>query len=214
MRRGPYLPLEGLPAPDALFELTPAVTRQLQRGHTPDMVVVDEQVTPAPDGTVRLDLPRWDVMWEVKTGRGGWPKLDKHGKPMKHRRVWDALKGNQRNAHWAQRNTATREVIAAVVNAAKRAGLRPCAHLTVRLVWAPGDWRRADDDNLWGFQKVCCDGLARGPRSRKLADVKGLHLVPDDTREHMEKLAPLIKRPPKGQTGPSGLWLEVQVDPL
>lgn len=207
------LPLEGLPAGDGLFALDKSTYQQLQgrRGQPADAVIVNEPV-PGADGFIRLDLPRWDTMWEAKKGRNGWPKVNPTTrKVIKQRRVWDALKGNARTAHFAQRHKAVREVIGAVVDVAARAGLSPCAHLTVRLVWAPGDWRVADDDNLWHLQKVCCDALARGPkRVKALADVKGLHLVPDDTRQYMDKLAPLIHRPPKGQTGPSGLWLEVK----
>lgn len=213
MRNGQYLPLEGLPAPDALFELTPAVTRGLQRGHRSDVVTQDEPIL-LPDGVIRLDLPRWDTAWEARTRRGGWPRIDpKTGKVLKHRKVWDALKGNARNAHYAQRHKAVVEVIGAVVDVAKRAGLVPCAHLTVQLVWQPGKNMRADEDNLWHLQKVCCDGLARGPRGKR--PVPGLQLVSDDRQPWMTKLPPRIDWPPAGhKVGPSGLWLEVQVDPL
>jgi hypothetical protein len=203
-----HLPLEGLPGADALFDLTPALTKQLTRGHRADVVLLDEPVD-LPSGAVRLDLPRWDIAWEAKKGRGGWPKIDpKTRKVIKHRKVWDALKGNARNAHFAARHKAVQEVISAVVATARRAGLRPCDHLTVQLVWQPGRNMRADDDNLWHLQKVCCDGLARGPQGKH--PVPGLRLVPDDTRRYMEKLAPRIEWPPEGQkSGPSGLWLEV-----
>ena len=196
--------------PDALFDLTPALTRELVR--KPDMGVIEQPATPLPDGWIRLDLPRWDTAWEAKRDRRGWPKVDpKTHKVVKHRKVWDALRGNARPGHFAVRHKAVREVIHAVVDAARRAGLggmpRCAAHLTVQLVWAPGDHRRADDDNLWQLQKVCCDGLARGPQGKR--PTPGLRLVPDDTRKYMTKLAPRIDRPPEGQTGPSGLWLEV-----
>jgi len=208
------LPLEGLQPADGLFALDRSTYQQLQgrRGPAADAVIVDDP-TPDAAGFIRLDLPRWDTAWEPKMQAGRrWPAVNpRTGKVIKQRKVWDALKGNARTAHFAQRHKAVREVIGAVVDAAKRAGLVPCQHLTVRLVWAPGDWRVADDDNLWHLQKVCCDALARGPkRVKALADVQGLHLVPDDTRQYMDKLAPLIHRPPKGQTGPSGLWLEVK----
>jgi hypothetical protein len=170
------------------------------RGPVADLVILDD---PVPGGGMRLNLPRWDTAWEVKTGRGGWPKVNaKTSKPVKHRVVWDALMGNARNAHWSARAKAARLVIAAVIDIGTRAGLKPCQHLTIRLVWAPGDWRTADEDNLWNLQKVIADGLARGPRR----DLPGLRLVPDDVAQWMTKLAPRIDRPPT----PPGLWLEVQ----
>lgn len=156
--------------------------------------------------TYRLDLPRWDAMWQIKTRRGGWPVISKRtGKPIRHRVVWDALKGNARTGHWAQRSMAVRQVIAAVAEEANRVGLRPCRHLAIRLVWAPGDNRTADEDNLWHLQKVCADALARGPRK----DLPGLRLVPDDTAEWVTKLAPRIDRTPV----PAGLWLELAIRP-
>jgi hypothetical protein len=153
---------------------------------------------------IRLGLPNWSTAWEVKTGRGGWPKVEpKTGKVIKHRKVWDALNGNSRNGHYAARHKATKEVIKAVVDAATLAGLRPCQHLTVQLVWAPGDNRRADRGNLNPLQKACLDGLVRGPRK----DLPGLHLVPDDTDQWVEELMPRIDRPPT----PPGLWLELRL---
>lgn len=186
---------------DGLFELTPTMTRALAKGRRADP---DVPPGPLPEGVVRLDLPRWDTAWEIRKGRGGWPRVDpKTHKVMKKRVVWDALKGNARNQNFHARHKASQEVIAAVVRVATGAGLRPCDHLTVRLVWAPGKVMRADDDNLWQLQKVCCDALARGR-----SDIPGLHLVPDDSRKFMEKLAPRIDWPPV----PGGLWLEVTVD--
>jgi hypothetical protein len=171
-----------------LFGLAPAVTRTL---------------TVPRDGVIRLDLPNWSTAWEIKTGRGGWPKLNPTtGKVIKHRKVWDALAGNARPGHWSQRHTAVKEVILAVVNAATTAGLQPCQHLTIQIVWAPGHHRKADDDNLWHIQKAAADALARGPRK----DLPGLHLVADDDQQWMAKLAPRIDRPPSAP----GLWLEVQ----
>jgi crossover junction endodeoxyribonuclease RusA len=101
----------------------------------------------------------------------------------------------------------TRMVRGDVTNLARAAGLhriRGIRHVTVCLVWAPGDRRRRDEDNLYPLLKVCCDALARGPRR----DWIGLELVPDDTPEHMTKLAPRIEPPP----APRGLRLEVALD--
>jgi hypothetical protein len=192
--------LFGEPVSDALFELTPKLTKKLAH-----RAPVHSTVTAVPlgEGVIRLDLPRWDTAWKVRTRRGGWPRIDPvTNKVLKHRPVWDALRGNARNAHYAQRLNATREVIAAVIDAATHAGLRPCNYLTVQLVWAPGDGRRADEDNLVALQKVCCDALARGR-----SDIPGLQLVPDDTSKWMRKEMPRIDRPPV----PQGLWLEIQV---
>lgn len=149
-----------------------------------------------------LTLPNWSTAWEVKTGRGGWPKINpKTGKVIRHRPVWEPLQGNARNPHWSARAKATRTVIDTVVGLATKAGMRPCRHLTIQLVWAPGDNRHADEDNLWGLQKVVADGLARGPRK----DLPGLRLVPDDDARWMTKLGPRIVRPPH----PPGLRLLV-----
>lgn len=186
---------------DALFDLTPKVTKTIARPGSP-------VGTPSPErrgDVVVLHLPRWDQAWEVATRRGGWPKIDpKTRKVIKRRKVWDALRGNSRNAHYAQRHNATKEVIEAVVDVARRAGLhhiKDATHVKVELVWAPGDHRRADEDNLWHLLKVCCDALARGR-----TDLPGLHLVPDDDSRYMLKV-PRIERPPK----PPGLRLEVTI---
>ena len=176
-------PLEGLVLPGPRHQLPPA--------HRAGQLLI-------------VPLPRWDMDWQVKTGRGGWPKVNtKTGKVVKWRPVWDPLWGNPRsNTHW-QRAKAVPQVITAVVDAATRAGLEPCQHITIRLVWAPGDNRHADPDNLWRLQKTCCDALARGPRK----DLPGLRLVPDDDSRWMDKLGPRIDRPPT----PAGLWLEMTV---
>jgi crossover junction endodeoxyribonuclease RusA len=207
-RATPAVDIFGEPftADGALFELTPRVTKSLTRPTTLGGVV-PPALPPEWDGnTVRLHLPRWDIAWEARTRRGGWPVVDRRtGKVVKHRKVWEALQGNAR-VHWSQRHAATKEVIGALSAAAQAAGLRPCRYLTVRLVRVVPDGRTADEDNLWPFFKVCCDALARGPRK----DLPGLHLVPDDTSRYMNKLAPRIQRTP----GMTGLWLEITVGSL
>lgn len=116
-----------------------------------------------------------------------------------------ALWGNTR-VHWRQRSVDTQQVRSDVMRLAQGAGvhrLGPIGHVTVELVWAPGDRRRRDADNLWPLLKACCDALARGPRR----DWTGLELVPDDTPEHMTKLAPRIEPPPA-----KGMWLVLGLD--
>ncbi|MDN5916625.1 MAG: hypothetical protein L0I76_16235 [Pseudonocardia sp.] len=118
--------------------------------------------------------------------------------------MWDTLHANARPGHWAQRSSATAEVIHAVILLAKAQGLHHITgarYVRVELVWSPGDRRRADEDNLFPLVKVAADALARGRR-----DLPGLHLVPDDTSEWMGKSA-RIARPPE----PAGLWLHVAV---
>jgi hypothetical protein len=150
-----------------------------------------------------LTLPNWSTAWEVRTGRGGWPKINpKTGKVIRHRAVWEPLQGNARNPHWSARAKATRTVIDTVVRVATRAGMRACRHLTIQLVWAPGDMRRADRGNLMALQKACLDALARGR-----SDIPGLRLVPDDSDRWVEELVPRIARPPQ----PPGLWLQLWV---
>lgn len=188
--------------PDTLFELPP-VPRGQPRARRVDHLILGDQFPTDSADPVRLELPRWDTAWEAKKGRNGWPKVNpKTGKVIRWRPTWDPLWGNPRsNSHWSVRAKAVRVVIAAVGVAATRAGLKPCQHLTIQLVWSPGDNRHADEDNLWRLQKVLADGLARGPRK----DLPGLRLVPDDDSRWMTKLGPRVERPPV----PGGLWLEV-----
>lgn len=111
------------------------------------------------------------------------------------------LTQNQRH-HWSVRNRKTREIRETVAWLAKAARIPVCEHLTVQLVWAPGDRRRRDGDNCAPTVKACVDALARGPRK----DLIGLDLVPDDTPEHVTVLPTLIEPPPHEP----GLWLIVE----
>lgn len=150
-----------------------------------------------------LLLPRWDLAWEPRVRRGRLT-TDRAGKPRRERKVWEALSGNARVGHWSARAKATREVHDAVILLARAKGLHritDASFVDVRLVWGPGDHRRADALNLAPLVKAAADALARGR-----ADLPGLHLVPDDTDRWMRQL-PHIARPPH----PAGLWLEVTV---
>lgn len=103
--------------------------------------------------------------------------------------------------------TPTRMVRADVTNLARAAHLhrlgRPFRFVDVELVWAPGERRRRDDDNLFGLVKVAADALAGGPRKDRVS----IDLVADETSEFMRK-ACRIAPPPT----PKGMWLEL--DPL
>jgi crossover junction endodeoxyribonuclease RusA len=111
------------------------------------------------------------------------------------------ITANQR-LHWSVRSRLTGEIRSTVAWLARAAKIPSGRHLTVELVWAPGDRRRRDADNPWPTLKACCDALARGR-----ADLIGLDLVPDDTPEYMEKLPPRIVPPPHAP----GMWLMVTV---
>lgn len=107
--------------------------------------------------------------------------------------------------HWSARARATAQVRADVTALAKQAGLHRLGnveHVTVQLVWAPGDNRRRDSDNLYPLFKVGCDALARGR-----AGLVGLDLVPDDDPVHMTKCAPVILPSPASK----GMWLDLWV---
>lgn len=109
---------------------------------------------------------------------------------------------NQRFAHWSQRSTITAEIRTTVAWLAKQAKIEPGKHLTVELVWAPGDRRRRDEDNLAPTLKAAIDALARNR-----ADFIGLDLVPDDTAQYVTRLPIRIEPPPH----PKGMWLTVNV---
>ena len=115
-----------------------------------------------------------------------------------------ALVANAR-PHWSHRHRDTRQVRQDVTMLGKAAGLhrlaKPVAHVTVVLVWAPGDRRRRDPINLAPLVKACCDGLARGRK-----DLIGLDLVPDDTPEWMDQRTAVIAPPPA-----KGMWLDLSI---
>lgn len=115
-----------------------------------------------------------------------------------------SLTGNTR-VHWRRRSADTNQVRTTVAALGKQARIPAGEHLTVELVWSPGDRRRRDADNLWPLLKVCCDALARGRR-----DWVGLELVPDDTPKFMTKLAPKIAAP--DECSAVGMWLHITVD--
>jgi crossover junction endodeoxyribonuclease RusA len=115
-----------------------------------------------------------------------------------------SLTANTR-AHWRARSADTRQVRSDVLRLAQAAGLHrygPGAveHVTVELVWAPGDRRRRDAPNIRPLLKAAVDAIARGPRR----DWIGLELVPDDTAEYVTELTPRIEPPPA-----KGMWLEL-----
>lgn len=119
-------------------------------------------------------------------------------------RIPPGLSGNARGRSWRPKAASTRMVRADVTNLARAVGLhrlsRPVRFVDVELVWAPGDHRRRDEDNLYGLVKVAADALARGPRK----DWVGLDLVPDDTSAYMKKSCRILP-PPE----PKGMWLDL-----
>lgn len=116
-----------------------------------------------------------------------------------------ALTANAR-PHWSRRAKDTRQVRSDVANLGKAAGLHllkhRIQHITVVLVWAPGNRIRRDAINLAPMVKACCDGLARGNRK----DLIGLDLVPDDTAEWMDQRTAVLVPPPA-----KGMWLDLSI---
>lgn len=120
-------------------------------------------------------------------------------------RIPPGLSANDR-AHWSQKAKSTRQVRADVTTLAKAAGLHRYEpgrvdHVTVALVWAPGDRRRRDDDNLAPMLKAAADAIARGGR----ADLIGIDLVADDTARWMTKTCRIEPPPAKG------MWLDLEL---
>lgn len=144
--------------------------------------------------TYRIALPRWDTAWEV---------VNRKGQPKRVRKVWDVLHLNAR-PHWRARHRATVEVQDAVRLLARDLPRRHSDPKFVRvvLVWAPGDFRRADPINLSPLVKVCADAIGPGSPARP-----GLGLISDDDDRHMEQTVK-FERPPL----PAGLWLEITVE--
>lgn len=95
--------------------------------------------------------------------------------------------------HWAERHRLTAEIRRSVGWLARAAHIPAADHVTVGLVWAPGDNRRRDVDNLVPTLKVAADALIDAG------------VVPDDTPRWMTKRMPTIQ-PPPGR----GLWLHVE----
>lgn len=115
------------------------------------------------------------------------------------------LSANHR-VHWAQKNRSTAQVRRDVTLLATGAGLHryqpgEVEHVTVELVWAPGDRRRRDEDNLAPLLKAAADALARGR-----ADLVGIDLVEDDTARWMAKSC-RIEPPPTAK----GMWLDLSL---
>lgn len=145
--------------------------------------------------TYRLPLPRWDTAWEV---------VARKGKPVRVRKVWDALNLNGR-PHWRARHAANREVMDAVVLLGRQQKLHQITgarYVRVVLVWAPGDFRTADAINRSPIVKAAADAIGKGTKDRP-----GLRLVADDSDRWMEQSV-RIDRPPQ----PAGLWLEITVE--
>lgn len=117
---------------------------------------------------------------------------------------WDRppLNANQR-LHRHEVTKRTRMIRETVAWLAKAAKIPAGNHITTELLWAPGNNRKRDADNVWPTFKAACDALARGRK-----DLVGLDLVPDDDPRWMTKLAPRIEPPPH----PTGMWLVVTVE--
>jgi crossover junction endodeoxyribonuclease RusA len=110
------------------------------------------------------------------------------------------LWGNARSAHWGRRHEATKLVREAVVVLGRHAKIPKADFLTVELIWAPGDRRPRDPNNLAPMSKACCDALGQANKNWV-----HLGLVPDDSKQYMAQLSPTIEDPPH----PPGMWLKI-----
>jgi hypothetical protein len=131
----------------------------------------------------------------------------------------EALRANS-HPHWSARSRDSHQVRNDVVTLARAAGLHRLTgvrHITVQLVWAPGDRRRGGDPgNLAPFQKALLDGLtparvvARRVRGRlTVVHHVGVGLISDDSPAWATELMPVIIPPPD-----RGMWFNVWVQQL
>lgn len=145
------------------------------------------------------EQPTYEADYMFDESADFWTRL-----PLPYEKPPAALWGNSRK-HWRQRSADTRMVREDVLNLARQAGLhrldRTPAHVTVVLIWAPGDHRRRDEDNLFPLLKAACDSIARGPRR----DWVGMEIVPDDTGKYMKKIPRIVSPPAKG------MWLDLSI---
>lgn len=105
------------------------------------------------------------------------------------------LTANQR-LHHLERARRVKQVRGDVCWLARAAKIPAGRFCTVTLVWAPGDRRRRDEDNLWPTLKAAADGIVDAG------------VVRDDVPSLMCKDAPRIVPPPV----PAGFWLMVEVE--
>lgn len=97
--------------------------------------------------------------------------------------------------HWSAKHRATAEIRRTVGWLAKAAKIPAVEHCTVQLVWAPGDRRKRETDNLVATQKPCVDSLIDAG------------VVLDDDPQHVTMLMPVLQPPPAGH----GMWFIVMI---
>jgi len=136
--------------------------------------------------------------------------------PLPYTKPPEALTANA-HPHWAARSRDSRQVRTDVSVLARAAGLHlltEVRHITVGLVWAPGDRRPRDGGNLFPLSKAAIDAftpartvLRRVRGQMTVVHFVGIGLVPDDTTSWVTELGPRIVPPPE-----RGMWLDVWVE--